>query len=499
MRAALHDPAAIDDEDLIGMLDGREPVRDDDNRLPPRELGEGLLYEGLVLRVDARRRLVEDHDRGVLEQRAGDGDALLLPSREGVSRLAHHGAVPLGELPHELVHARPTRRLGDLLARGAGAPEADVVLDGVVEEVDLLEYGREVPEQAVARQLAHVAPPDEDGALIDVPEAHHEVGDRRLPRTTRAHDGAGRLFGDDAGHVLQGLFAAFLVVGERDVPKLDAVVGKEGVAAVGVDGASLLDRLDAVHDVVQVAEHVRRVVHPLDPREHGERERAEGEQHPEIDASAGMPPHGGGHDPDARQLEGAKVDDVARREAELDRDARAFEPLDRGEDGLHRRASVAVGLRRPEPADVLDDVPGELLGRFVGRRGEPCGNPVRRREGEAGHRRPRNRRRTREGLEGEEEADDGGEVHVAVHDGVHHLHALELEHAELGRRRREDVARLDVGEIAERHALENVADLDAVVRGDLVADGFLKAVLPVREGEARGDAGQDGGKRPPDP
>ena len=107
-------------------------------------------------------------------------------------------------------------------------------------------------------------------------------------------------------------------------------------------------------------------------------------------------------------LRGVKPNSIAMRAA--------FEPLDRGEDGLHRRASVAVGLRRPEPADVLDDVPGELLGRFVGRRGEPCGNPVHRREGEAGHRRPRNRRRTREGLEGEEEADDGGEVHVAVHE-----------------------------------------------------------------------------------
>ena len=70
VRAVLGDPAVCHDEDLVGVLDGREAVGDDDDRLAARQLGDGLLDEVLVLRVDARGGLVEDDDGRVFENGA---------------------------------------------------------------------------------------------------------------------------------------------------------------------------------------------------------------------------------------------------------------------------------------------------------------------------------------------------------------------------------------------------------------------------------------------
>src|SRR5207249_3956095 len=53
VRAALHDPALIDHEDLIGSADRREPVGDDERRSALEQVGEGLLNK-LIRPVIAR-------------------------------------------------------------------------------------------------------------------------------------------------------------------------------------------------------------------------------------------------------------------------------------------------------------------------------------------------------------------------------------------------------------------------------------------------------------
>src|SRR5690606_42127806 len=55
-----------------------------------RKLG---LYGALGAGVQRGRRLVEHHDAGVLQQRAGDGDALALSARQLDAALADAGVV----------------------------------------------------------------------------------------------------------------------------------------------------------------------------------------------------------------------------------------------------------------------------------------------------------------------------------------------------------------------------------------------------------------------
>src|SRR4051794_34025768 len=81
MRAALDDPAVVDDEDLVGLPHGREPVSDHERGPAGERRLERALYGDLRLAVEMRRRLVEHDDRRRLQQQPCNRETLLLPTR----------------------------------------------------------------------------------------------------------------------------------------------------------------------------------------------------------------------------------------------------------------------------------------------------------------------------------------------------------------------------------------------------------------------------------
>ena len=84
------------------------------------------------------RRLVEDEDRRVAQDRAGDRDPLLLASGEAVSALADDGVVAVGQRRDHVVDARGLGGRLDLLVGRVRLREAEVLADRGVEEVGLL-------------------------------------------------------------------------------------------------------------------------------------------------------------------------------------------------------------------------------------------------------------------------------------------------------------------------------------------------------------------------
>ena len=66
--------------------------------------------------------------------------------------------------------------------REAPAADANVVLDGIVEQVDVLKDDREVCKQAVTGDVANVHPADRDPTLAHIPESGYQVAERGLSR-----------------------------------------------------------------------------------------------------------------------------------------------------------------------------------------------------------------------------------------------------------------------------------------------------------------------------
>ena len=91
MCAPLAQLAVVQDEYLVGALDGREAVRDDDGGAVAQHALDGLLDELLGLGIDGAGRLVEDEERRVKGECACERDELLLPDRESRAALAHLG------------------------------------------------------------------------------------------------------------------------------------------------------------------------------------------------------------------------------------------------------------------------------------------------------------------------------------------------------------------------------------------------------------------------
>jgi len=72
MGSPLHDDTLLDDQDLVGAPDSREPVRDHEDRPTLEQVVEARLDQPLGFGVEAGSRLVQDEDAGVGQDRPRD-------------------------------------------------------------------------------------------------------------------------------------------------------------------------------------------------------------------------------------------------------------------------------------------------------------------------------------------------------------------------------------------------------------------------------------------
>ena len=99
VRAHVDDVAVVEHDDDVRAADRRQAVRDDERRSSGQEAAESAIDPPLGADVHGRRRLVEDEDPRVGEQRARKGDELALAERELEAALADRGVVAVRRAP----------------------------------------------------------------------------------------------------------------------------------------------------------------------------------------------------------------------------------------------------------------------------------------------------------------------------------------------------------------------------------------------------------------
>ena len=231
--AGRDDAAPLHDGDAVGAAHGGGPVGDDQDGAPAHQGAQRLLDLGLGLRVGHGGGLVHEQDRGVQQDRPGDGDALLLPARQG-GLPPQDGVVAAGQ-GHDLgVDAGRARGGAHLVVGGLGPAQGDVLAHRGAQQLGVLEDEGDGGVQGLLVHVAQIHPADAHRPGVGVGEAGDEGGQGGLARARRAEqrgDGAG-LQGE--GDAVDG---EVVPVGEGDGVDLDAgAVGPLRRGGRGQDG-----------------------------------------------------------------------------------------------------------------------------------------------------------------------------------------------------------------------------------------------------------------------
>ena len=124
VRARLHEPAAIEHGDPVGVAHRRQPVGDGDGRAPAGQLVERPLQRPLGGGVERRGGLVEHEHRRVAQDRARHGQPLLLTTGEPVTARTHDRLEPVGQRGDEVGDLRRGQRRPQLALGGGRAARA---------------------------------------------------------------------------------------------------------------------------------------------------------------------------------------------------------------------------------------------------------------------------------------------------------------------------------------------------------------------------------------
>ena len=144
------------------LLDRFQMMRDHDGGSAFHQSVERLEHQLFGRRVEPRGRFIEDQDRRVADDGAGDGDALALAAGERHAALADHRVVAFRHPLDEFVRVGEPGRADDLIAGGFGFAVGDVLPDRRVEENRLLQDETDLLAQRSQSELAHVLSVDHD-------------------------------------------------------------------------------------------------------------------------------------------------------------------------------------------------------------------------------------------------------------------------------------------------------------------------------------------------
>ena len=196
MGAGIGDFTLGHDDDEVGGEDGGEAVGDGDDSFTGGEFFQGGLDHTFAFGVQGGGGFVQEEDGGVLEQSAGDGEALLLSAGEFAAFVADDGLVAFGLGEDEVVGERLPGGFLDFRFGCIGSAEEDVVVDGVVEKEGVLRDDADVFPQGIMRDAAQIASVEEDGSVLRIVKTEDEGEHGALARTTGADQGDALAGGD---------------------------------------------------------------------------------------------------------------------------------------------------------------------------------------------------------------------------------------------------------------------------------------------------------------
>ena len=125
--------------------------------------------------------------------------------------------------------ARLFRRLDHIFPGGVQPAEFDVVFNGILKKINILEHNGKIFQQTVAGKIFYIMSAHTDFPFLHIPKTGNEAYKGRFAGAGRPYDGAGCFFRNDRAYILQHIF---LSVGKGNVGKLNVIVIQWNIPAM---------------------------------------------------------------------------------------------------------------------------------------------------------------------------------------------------------------------------------------------------------------------------
>src|SRR6185437_6666640 len=244
--ANIGDNPIFQHHDAVGMAHGGKAVSDDNNGAAAHQVAQGGLHQGLRLAVQGGGGFIQNQDGSILEQGAGDGDALALAAGKAHAALPDHCLITLRQSLNKVVGQGGLSRLHHALMWNPGLAISDVVAHRVVEEHCFLGDDSDLGPQRRQGQLAHIVTVNQQLPSGYIEEAGNQVHQRALAGAAGA-DHRQHLPGVDRQVNVTQYVAGFAIgtVGETDVLEADAIAE----VRQGTGSRLLQDRILLAHEI----------------------------------------------------------------------------------------------------------------------------------------------------------------------------------------------------------------------------------------------------------
>src|SRR5205085_3467272 len=128
-------------------------------------------------------------DRRVFQDRASDGEALLLAARKEHSFIPNHRVIAVRLFNNELVRISGLRRRINFFARGPGPAEKNVIVNGIVEQKCVLRHKADLFAQGTLSQRPEITTINPHGPRSGIVQAQDERENRALAGSAWADKG----------------------------------------------------------------------------------------------------------------------------------------------------------------------------------------------------------------------------------------------------------------------------------------------------------------------
>ena len=289
MASLLDQASLFEHEDPVRAAHGRQPVGDDDRRVPAPAAFEGGHDFALGTRIDRGQCIVEDENRRFHEQGPRQGEALALAAGQGHAAFADAGPIPRREADDGVVNGGFPGRGHHLVVVRVGAGDAQVVRHGARIQEGILHDDAKLATQPVTVHVADIEAVDQDASRLRFVEPGQEANQGGLAGTRRTDDADGLAGGDVHREIPEHRSTRLVFDGqvlENELPP-GPRDGRHRIAALLLGQKDVVYACQGDHRLAGFVQHLAQVPHRPDHHGHlhheGEqfahRERAGGEEH----------------------------------------------------------------------------------------------------------------------------------------------------------------------------------------------------------------------------